>query len=242
MNKIICGDSLIELPKLLDKSVDLVIVDPPYGINYKDWDIKDFNNFTDKWVKECFRILKDDGTMWSFMGYQNVLNFIPILNKYGKSHLENWVIWARQKGRGSSKHLKSQREDIFHTTKTDTFAWNNLKMLRDVVTPYVKDGKPRGWFINEEGHRVRWTGLGNVWVYTSPQYNSKTDKQIHPAQKPTMLYERLILLSSNEGDLILDPFMGVGTAGIASKNTNRSFIGIEISEEYCNMAEQRLCE
>ena len=89
------------------------------------------------------------------MGYQNIFKFVPLLEKYGNVHLENWVIWARQKGRGSSKHLKSQREDIFHITKSCTFVWNNLKIIRPVITAYIKDGKPRGWFLNEKGERVR---------------------------------------------------------------------------------------
>ncbi len=242
INKIIKGDCLEIMKDIPNNSIDLVVTDPPYGISYGEWDNIEFNNFTEQWVRECFRVLKDNGTMWSFMGYQHILDFIPLLRKYGYVHLENWVVWARQKGRGSSKHLKSQREDIFHITKSNQYVWNNLKVLREVVCPYVKDGKPRGWFINEQGKRVRWTGLGNVWVYTSPQYNSKTDKQVHPAQKPLMLMERLILLSSNEGDLILDPFIGSGTTAVACIKLKRNFIGIEKDEKYFKIAEERIKE
>lgn len=206
-----------------DNSIDLAIVDPPYGIGYKDWDVIDFEKFTDKWVSEVFRVLKDTGTLWAFMGYQNIFKFVPILNRYGNVHLENWVIWARQKGRGSSKHLKSQREDIFHVTKSKNYTWNNLKLLREVAVPYMKEGKPRGWFLNEEGKRVRWTGLGNVWVYTTPFWKSKDDLQIHSAQKPYLLIERLVLLSSNEGDVVLDPFAGsLVTERVCSKNKRES--------------------
>jgi len=240
IGNIYCRDALTFLQNIPDNSVDLICTDPPYGINYKNWDHIDFIQFTDAWVQECFRILRYNGTLWSFMGYQNVLDFIPLLNKHGIVHLENWVIWARQKGRGASKHLTSQREDIFHITKGNIFTWHPLKMLREVVTPYVKDGKPRGWFLNEEGQRVRWTGLGNVWVYTSPQYNSKTDKQLHPAQKPLLLMERLILLSSNPDDIILDPFCGSGTTLLAAKNTGRNYIGIEVDPTYCQITEDRL--
>jgi len=185
---IINADCQEVLPMIPDKSIDLVLTDPPYKIGYADWDNGEFVKFTDKWIEHIFTLLCDTGTLWSFMGYSRIFDFVPLLQKHGIVHLENWVVWARQKGRGSSKHLKSQREDIFHTTKSKTYVWNNLKMLREVVTPYVKDGKPRGWFINEQGKRVRWTGLGNVWVYTSPQYNSRTDKQVHPAQKPSLLF------------------------------------------------------
>lgn len=217
-----------------DNSIDLIIVDPPYGINYKEWDYIDFNDFTNKWVDICVRKLKDNGTMWSFMGYQNVIDFIPLLRNYGNVNLENWVIWARQKGRGSSKHLKSMREDIIHFTKGKTHTWNNLKVLREVVVPYVKDGKPRGWFLDENGKRVRWTGLGNVWTYTSPFWKSKSDPSIHPAQKPVLMIERLLLLSSNNGDLILDPFSGSGVVTRVCKFNNRNSIAFEIDEEMYN--------
>lgn len=240
INKIIHGDCLDIMPSIPDNSVDLVLTDPPYGINYKNWDNIDFIKFTETWISECFRVLKPSGTLWSFMGYQNVLNFVPLLGKYGTVHLENWVVWARQKGRGSSKHLKSQREDIFHVTKSNKFTWNNIKVLRDVICPYVKDGKPRGWFINEKGERKRWTGLGNIWVYTSPFWNSKSDKQVHPAQKPKLLIERLILLSSNENDVVLDLFAGSGTTGVACKNLNRKYILIEKERKYIDIIKQRL--
>lgn len=233
-------DALSFLQSIDDNSIDLVLTDPPYGINYKDWDDIDFNEFTDVWVKECVRCLKDTGTMWSFMGYSNIFDFVPILKKYSNIHLENWVVWARQRGRGTSKHLKSMREDIFHVTKSNNFTWNNIKMLREVVIPYVKDGKPRGWFLDENGKRVRWTGLGNVWVYSQPFWNSKDDKQIHGAQKPIKMIERLLLLSSNEEDTILDPFMGSGTTGIACKRNNRNFIGIESNKEIYNLAMDRI--
>jgi len=223
----VCADCFQIFPTIESGTVDLVIVDPPYGIKYKVWDKIDFIPFTDAWLLECFRVLKPTGTMWSFMGYQDIFEFVPLLKKYGNVHLENWVIWARQKGRGASKHLKSQREDIFHCTKSDDFTWNSLKMLRQVVTPYMKDGKPRGWFLNEKGERVRWTGLGNVWVYTAPFWKSKEDPQIHSAQKPLALIERLILLSSNEGDLVLDPFAGSCVTERACNNLNRKCICIE---------------
>lgn len=161
----------------------------------------------------------------------NILMLITEIGSYG----------ARQKGRGSSKHLKSQREDIFYATKPEgKITWNNLKMLREVVTPYIKNGRPRGWFLDENGKRVRWTGLGNVWVYTAPQYNSLSDKQIHSAQKPVMLIERLIRLSTNEGDVVLDPFMGSGTTAVACIISNRKYIGYELDKNNYKLSNERI--
>jgi len=247
-NKIYFEDCLVGMKRLPDESVDLVVTDPPYFINYKDWD-KGINFLvdTENWLKEVFRVLKPTGTLWTFMGYSRVFDFVPLLNKYGICHLKNWVITAHSKGRGSSKHLKSIREDIFHATKTKRFVWNPLKTLREVVCPYVKDGRPRGWFIIDvpDGieiikRRVRWTGLGNVWVYSFPQYNSICEKQVHPCQKPIMMMERLIRLSSNEGDLVLDPFIGVGTTALACRLCNRNFIGFENNPDYYAKAIDKL--
>jgi len=239
--KILNYDCFEVLQKIKSNSIDLILTDPPYCINYKDWDKEDFLEFTEKWVKESARMLKNNGSFWSFMGYQNVCEFFEILEKYLVVRKENWVIWARSKGRGSSKHLKSVREDIIHATKSNKFTWNNIKVLREVICPYTKNGEPRGWFIDENGKRVRWTGLGNVWVYTAPFWKSK-DFQYHPAQKPLKLIERLILLSSNENSLILDPFCGSGTTIVAAKNLKRRAIGIEINQSYCEIAEKRLEE
>lgn len=245
--KVINDDFLQAIKKFDDETFDAVITDPPYLINYKDWDNYEFE-WHDMWLKECYRVLKKGGTLWTFMAYTDkngkILvgnEFIKIAEKYFISDYRNNVVWARQKGRGSSKHLKSQREDIYYFYKNgEKPKWNNLKMLREVVTPYVKDGKPRGWFLNEEGKRVRWTGLGNVWVYTAPQYNSKTDKQIHPAQKPTMLLERLVLLSTNENDLILDPFAGSGTTAIAALKNKRRIVCIEKDKNYFDYITYRI--
>mgnify|MGYP001597386855 FL=1 len=183
------------------------------------------------------------------MGYKQVFKFVPLLNKYGTCHLENWIIAAHAKGRGASKHCKSLREDIFHTTKhPKKYIWNPIQTLREVIAPYVKNGRPRGWFLldlpDENGeivkHRVRWTGLGNIWNYSWPQHNSICEKQIHSCQKPLMMLERMIRLSSNEGDLILIPFMGSFATPLDCKITNRNYIGFENNEEYYKMGEKRL--
>lgn len=228
--------------KLESNSVDCIVTDPPYLINYKEWD-NQADNFHDDWLRECSRILKPGGTIWSFMGATVALEFVPIMKKYFDVDLTNWLIWARQKGRGASKHLKSQREDVFYATKPGgTPVWNNLQMLREVIAPYVKDGKPRGWFLDEFGNRVRWTGLGNVMTYSSPCWSSKPEIQFHSAQKPMMLIERLIRLVSNENDIVLDPFSGSGTTAISSLLSNRQFVGYEINKEFYKSSIKRINE
>lgn len=232
------GDSLELLKSFEDESVDLVVVDPPYCINYKEWDKEDFLILSSKWLSEISRVLREGGTAWSFMGYQHICEFIYLCGEYLNVNLDNWCIWCRNKGRGSKKKLKSQREDILYMTKgKEGIVWNPLKICREVIAPYVKDGKPRGWVLDQStGKRIRWTGAGNVFFYSAPQWNGKVEKQFHPSQKPVMLLQRLIMLSSNEGDVVLDPFMGSGSCGIASITTNRRFIGIEKDKDTFNKA------
>lgn len=223
------------LTSLETGSVDLIVTDPPYGINYKEWDsFENFAEFTMNWLNECYRVLKPNGSLWFFFAPTMIKEILLAVDQTEFCNkLENWSVWARQKGRGSTKKLKSVREDVFHLVKNEKeYTWNNTKMLREVIVPYVKDGKPRGWFIDQmDGMRKRWVGLGNVWNYSSAFWKSNSDPQMHTAQKPSLMLLKLILISSNEGETVLDPFMGSGSTGIASWLGNREFIGIERDEE-----------
>lgn len=235
---------------LENELVDAVITDPPYGVKYDIWDyVGKFEIFHKLWLKEVYKLSKSGSTIWSFMAYTDKKGlsalgtiFNNIMRNIGfETDLRNSIVWARQKGRGASKHLKSQREDVYYAVKPGAEkTWHPLKMLREVVTPYMKDGRPRGWFLDEHGNRVRWTGLGNVQTYSSPQWNHKTEKQFHSAQKPVMLMDRLIRLTTNEGDTVLDPFMGSGTTGIACLLSNRNFIGFEKDKEIFDKAKERI--
>lgn len=243
MGKIIQGETLEELKKMKDESVDAIITDPPYGLDYEDWDSElKFSTFMRNWVHECYRVLKTGGTLWSFMSVENVCELLTVLNfeNYNVDK-RNWIVWARQKGRNASKHLKSSREDIVYATKGKPKTYNSLSVLRDVIAPYRDEtGKPRGWFVNNEGKRVRWSGLGNIWVFSQPLWSSKEEKQYHPNQKPLMMMERLIRICTNEGDVVLDPFAGSGSTLVACKKSNRDFIGIEQNIDYVNIINDRL--
>lgn len=223
------------------ESIDAVITDPPYFILNEGWDKGDFTSFTTHWLKECKRVLKPGGTLYSFMAYKRHYEFHDLMKLEFNRVFENDVVWARSKGRSSSKHLKSLREDIYYGYKDGPKPiWNELKTLREVIAPYMLNGRPRGWFVDETGKRVRWTGLGNIWMYSAPNWSSKGDRQIHPTQKPVMLLDRLIRLTSNPSDIILDPFMGVASTAVACKLNDRNFIGYEITKKYYDDGVKRL--
>ena len=231
-----CFDYMKSLP---DNSVSLIVTDPPYGINFHgkydpdtDWDKfadGEFAKFAENWMKEAYRVLKQDGTMWMTCAPTTIPDLFKIIEDIGfKNHLENWCCLARSKGRGAKNKLKSLRADIFHLTKSDKYTWHNTEYLREVVVPYMTDGKPRGWVLDQStGQRVRWTGAGNVMFYSMPYYLGVGEKMIHSCQKPILMWCNLIMMSSNKGDTVLDPFSGSGSSGIAADLCDRDWIGCE---------------
>jgi len=239
LNTIVQGDSLLLLQDIPNETADLVVCDPPYGINYKEWDkIDNFLEFCESWIKECFRILKPNGSFYSFMGWSNVAEFKLLLDKYG--YIKNWIVWERNKGRGSTTNYKSVKEELLYYIKSkNDYVFNEQKMLKKHVIPYVKDGKPRGWYTDENGIRCRWTGIGNVWHYTPPFFKMK-ECVGHPSQKPELMIERIILSSSNENDMVLDPFSGSGTVAVVCQRLGRKFLCIEKDEEYYRKSVGRL--
>ena len=244
-------DCISKMQSMPDNSIDLIVTDPPYNIGFNashnmeniDWDKRsdeEFYNFNKAWMSEAFRILKLTGTMWMFTGPTKIPEIFKVVEEVGfTNHLENWTIYARGKGRGSSKKLKSLREDILHLTKDPKkFTWHSVEYLREVVAPFVKDGKPRGWVLDQAtGMRVRWTGAGNVCFFTAPTFNSISEPQIHSCQKPVLMMAELIMYSSDKGETVFDPFMGSGSTAIAASLVDRNFIGCEQETDMFKKAE-----
>lgn len=244
-------DCFERFKKLEDNSIDTVVTDPPYGIAFSgktsntNWDNlsdKDYYELLCTFFSECQRVLKTGGTLWMCFGRTKIQTVFQALNDFDKDkrvekdrlqvNLENWLTYARQKGRGASKKFKSQAEEIFHITKGKSYKWNAIEYLRECVVPYVKDGKPRGWFLDQtDGMRKRWSGVGNILCFTSPFFKNKFEPQIHSTQKPFLLFTELIMLSTKPGETIFDPFAGSGVSGIAADCCGRNWIGCELDKE-----------
>ncbi len=232
---IICGDSLIELQRIPDKSINLIVTDPPYNLN-KDYgnnqdklEFDEYLDFSRKWLTEAKRVLKDDGTIYVFMGMRYISYIYDILEKELGMHFNSWISWFYTQGIGKTKGFSPRHDDILMFTKNPKKFTFNLDSIR-VPQKYYRS-------VNN----MRGANPGNVWEFSHMHYCNK-NRQNHPTQKPEGLYERMVLASSNEGDTILDPFLGSGTLLRVCQQTNRNAIGIEINPKYVEMAKERLTQ
>ena len=224
------GDCLVVLEKLVEdkKSVDCIITDIPYNINFADWD----NGFDLRKVLPLLhKLLKDTGNIILFNGWSTVCDVKSEMDKYFT--IRNWIIYDRIKGRGAKTNVVSTREDILWYTKCEeknkTYTFN--KIPSNIPKKTGGMGKKNG-----EENRA----LSNVWSDISPIVPWSAERVKHPTQKPIQLMERCVKLWSNEGDIVLDFTMGSGSTGVACKNLNRKFIGIEINKEYFDIAVDRI--
>lgn len=230
---IICGDAINELKKIPDKSVRLIVTDPPYNLN-KDYgnnkDKLEFNEYLDfsrQWLNEAYRILTDDGTIYVFMGMRYISYIYSILEQEIGMYFNSWITWYYTQGIGKTKGFSPRHDDILMFTKHPKKFVFNLDDIRIPQKYYRSVNNMRG------------ANPGNVWEFSHMHYCNKNRKS-HPTQKPEGLYERMILASSNEGDTILDPFSGSGTLLRVCQQTNRKGIGIEVNPEYIEMTNERL--
>ena len=246
-NKIIHQDTLKTLDYLPDESVDLIIADPPYNLTkvfgnsvFKERDFDEYKKWLDKWLKKLPRILKENGSLYICADWKTSIAIPEIAGKY--FILQNRISWEREKGRGAKDNWKNCLEDIWFFTKSKNYTFNldSVKILRPVVAPYRdKEGTPKDW-AEESGKKYRLTYPSNIWTDISIPFWSMPENTPHPTQKPEKLIAKLILASSNEGDVIFDPFLGSGTTAVVAKKLGRSFIGIEQEKEYIAYAEYRL--
>ena len=231
--RIICGDAVEEMVKLPDKSVRLIVTDPPYNLN-KDYGnnqdnlkFSEYLDFSRKWLREAHRVLTNDGTMYVFMGMKYISYVYSILERELGMTFHSWITWFYTQGIGKTKGFSPRHDDILMFTKhPKKFVFN----LDDIRVPQK---------FYRSVNNMRGANPGNVWEFSHMHYCNK-NRQKHPTQKPEGLYERMILASSNEGDVVLDPFSGSGTLLRVCQQTGRCGIGIDVNAEYIKMTYKRL--
>lgn len=241
------GDCLIEMAKLQPNSIDMIFADPPYNlsnggfsvmsgkrvsVNKGDWDkssgLDDDIDFHIKWIMACQRVLKPTGTIWISGTYHSIYQCGYALQKIG-FHILNDISWFKPNATPNigCRCFAAAHETIIWAKKSKdskhTFNYRIMKSYDE-----VKD------IIKNTGKQMR-----SVWSISTTPKREKTFGK-HPTQKPVELLKRIILSSTNEGDLILDPFSGSGTTGVVCKMLNRDFIGFEVETEFIKLAKKRL--
>jgi modification methylase len=243
-SKIINGDSLEELKKIPDEAVDIVFADPPYNLQLKNqltrpdrskvnavndkWDqfesFKKYDEFSILWLKECKRILKKNGTIWVIGSYHNIFRLGKAIQDLGFWIL-NDIIWNKNNPMPNFRGTRftNAHETLIWASKNEkskyTFNYQSLKCLNDDLQM-----------------RSDW----KLPICNGSERLKKNGKKIHSTQKPESLLHRILLASSNRGDIILDPFLGTGTSATVAKKLGRNYLGIEKQKNYFKAAEERL--
>lgn len=242
---ILQGDCLTRLRELPDSSVDLVFADPPYNLQLQrslhrpdnsmvdavddDWDQFDsfaaYDEFSRAWLTECRRILKPNGALWVIGSYHNIFRLGTALQDLGYWML-NDVIWRK------SNPMPNFRGKRF-TNAHETLIW----AARDKASKYRFNYEAMKVFNDDIQMRSDWL----LPLCTGGERLKNNDgEKLHPTQKPEALLYRILMASSQPGDIILDPFFGTGTTGAVAKQLGRHYIGIEQDKNYAAAAKARI--
>ncbi len=231
---IICGDAIKELRKLKANSVDLIVADPPYNLG-KDYgnnhDLKGFEEyleFTRLWLAEAKRVLKNDGTIYIFMGVRFISYIYDILDRDLELFFNSWICWHYTQGLGRTKGFSPRHDDVLMFTKSKKYNFY-LDQVRIPQKYYRSRNNMRG------------ANPGDVWLFSHVHYCNE-NRQKHPTQKPEGIMERIILASTTENDYVVDPFSGSGTTLRVCQQLNRKCLGIELNPEYVQNTKERLAQ
>ncbi|MBQ3554019.1 MAG: site-specific DNA-methyltransferase [Clostridia bacterium] len=246
LDKTLCGDMLTLSHLLPEQSVDLMIVDPPYNLSktfgrtaFHKKKEEEYETYTRTWLSAVAPLLKDTGSIYVCCDWESSLVIGRVLGEF--FCVRNRITWQREKGRGAKANWKNGMEDIWFATKGEeyTFHLDAVKVRRKVRAPYREGGEPKDW-QESGGEKFRDTCPSNFWDDITIPFWSMPENTAHPTQKPEKLIAKLILASSSEGDVVLDPFLGSGTTSVVAKKLHRHYIGIEAEPQYCIWAEKRL--
>ena len=247
-NKTILGDLFSIANMLPEKQIDLIIADPPYNLTKKfgehlfsKTNTEEYQYYTREWLKKVMPLLKDNGSIYICCDWESSLIIGTVLSEF--AFIQNRISWQREKGRGAKANWKNGMEDIWFATKSKQYTFNldAVKIRRKVIAPYKVNGKPKDWQETDNGN-YRDTCPSNFWDDITIPFWSMPENTAHPTQKPEKLIAKLILASSNYGDIVFDPFLGSGTTSVVAKKLGRNYLGVEKEAQYCIWAEQRLAK
>ena len=254
--RLLKGDCIKILNQARENSVDMIFVDPPYflsnggitchagkmvSVNKGKWDkskgIKENHKFNLEWLEACQRVLKPNGTIW-VSGTTHIIYSVGFAMQELGYKILNDIVWYK---RNAPPNLSCRY--FTHSTEIVLWAAKGQKSKHyfnyQLMKTFSKGKQMRNLWQFTEEEEVQ--TVDNVWTITSPPPNEKRFGK-HPTQKPVELLRRILLASSKEGDLILDPFCGSSTTGVAAVLLNRKYVGIDLEDDYLALSKKRLEE
>lgn len=247
--KLYLGDCIAVMQSFDDESVDLVFADPPYNIKKADWDYfdsqKEYISWSESWIKEVARILKPTGSLY-VCGFSEIVADIksPAMKFFDNCR---WIIWHYKNKASLANDWGRSHESILHFRKTKKHKFNvdgvripysehTLKYPThpQAATSQYGNGKQHYWEPNPDGAKPK----DVLEIPTT--CNGMHEKTPHPTQKPEELLRKILLASSNEDDVIFDPFIGSGTTAVCAEQLKRKWIGSDLSQDYLDWAVNRL--
>ena len=246
-NAIVNGDISEVITLLPNGFADLLILDPPYNLTktfastaFRKRSSAEYAAWLESLLIKLLPTLKNTASVYVCSEWYSSTAVRLVLDKFLK--VRNRITWEREKGRGARANWKNASEDIWFATVSDDYVFNidAVKLRRKVRAPYTDcNGSPKDWDDTSAG-QFRLTHPSNLWNDITVPFWSMPENTDHPTQKPEKLLAKLILASTNEGDFVLDPFMGVGSSIVTASKLNRRFLGVEIERQYCLLAAKRL--
>lgn len=239
MWRIVVGDCITEMRKFPAATVQLIFADPPYniGIDYGNGEIADsrtdeeYLEWSHDWMAECVRLLKDDGSLWVMINDEYADHFGLLLRQVGL-HRRSWIKWYETFGINCTNNFNRCSRHIFYCVKNPRdFVFNGDAVTR-ACDRQLKYADKRAALAGK-----LWD---NVWCIPRLVENSRERLPDFPTQLPLSLVEPIVCCASNPGDLVLDPFAGTGTTGIAAAKGNRRFVGCEANPQFAAAAMDRL--
>ena len=247
LNRTIHQSIFDALPYLPNSFVDLIVVDPPYnrrkdfnGSAFQPVSAQQYQDWLTTWISELPRLLKPNASIYMCCDWQSSNAIYEVFSRHFQ--VRNRITWEREKGRGAKHNWKNASEDIWFGTVGNDYTFNveAVKLKRRVRAPYRDAaGKPKDWKETAQGN-FRSTHPSNLWTDISVPFWSMPENTDHPTQKPEKLVAKMILASSNPGDVVFDPFLGSGTTSVVAKKLGRQYVGIEQEKLYCCWAQKRL--
>lgn len=271
-NKIIHGNCIDRLQEIEANRVDLIYFDPPfftqkkhsltnrdntktYEFDDKYESLEEYLCLIEKALIQCKRVLKNTGSVFLHCDKTASHNIRIILDKvFGKENFQSEIVWSYKRWSNAKKGLLNSHQIIFFYSKTENFKFNTLYTnysattnLNQILQDRERDENGKSVYKRDEngdailGKEKKGVPLSDVWEipYLNPKAKERTG---YPTQKPVLLLNQIINISTNEGDLVVDPFCGSGTTCVSAKSLKRNFLGIDISKDAVELANSRLEE